>query len=116
MNSPINTLDSSKINTSTPIKSKVKPSLFSYRLMISYRFVLALLGGYIIASLSAMVIAQYFAEEFRGGAAMSATLIAFVLWASAFIWVFMVNKTLKASIGIIVPILVLYIFYKMLGN
>ena len=115
MNSPIHALDPSKINSSTRIKCKSQTTPLSYRLMISYRFALALIAGYVLASLSAIVTAQYFAD-YRGSAAMSATLIAFVLWASAFIWVFMVNKTLKASLGIFIPVCVLFICYKILGN
>lgn len=47
---------------------------------------------------------------------MSATLIGFSLNAAAFIWVFMVNKTLKATLGIAIPGVLLYIAYKLLGN
>ena len=83
--------------------------------MIAYRFALALIGGYILSALSAMVIAQHFSDH-RGSAAMSATLIAFAIWTGVFIWVFMVNKTLKASLGVILPIAVFYILYKLLGN
>lgn len=93
---------------------KAKPHLTTYRVMIAYRFALAAFGGYALAALSAMVIAQYF-SDYRGSAAMSATLIAFILQAGAFIWVFMVNKTLKATLGIVIPTLILYIILKMLG-
>lgn len=47
---------------------------------------------------------------------MSATLVAFLLHTTAFIWVFMVNKTLKATLGIVVPCLVLFALIKILGN
>lgn len=115
MNSPINTLEVSENRSSLRVKNTSKTSSLSYRLMITYRFALALIGGYVLAALSAAVIAQYF-ESYRGSAAMSATLIAFTLWAGVFIWVFMVNKTLKASLGVILPIFIFYIFYKLLGN
>ena len=98
-----------------PTKQSVNTSLIGYRFMIFYRFALALIGGYVLASLSAVVIAQSFAES-RASAAMSATLVAFTLWACAFIWVFMVNKTLKASLGIILPSIFLFVIYKFLGN
>ena len=97
------------------VKAKTKNSLIAYRCMIFYRFVLAAFGGYILASLSAIVIAQIFAE-YRSSAAMSATLIAFCLNCAAYIWVFMVNKTLKATIGIVLPSLILFSIYKVLGN
>jgi hypothetical protein len=115
MNSPIKTLEVSENRASPRVKNLSKTSSLSYRLMITYRFALALIGGYILAALSAMVIAQYFSDH-RGSAAMSATLIAFTIWSGVFIWVFMVNKTLKASLGVILPIVVFYILYKLLGN
>ena len=96
-------------------KQSVNTSLISYRFMIFYRFALALIGGYVLASLSAVVIAQYFIE-YRASAAMSATLGAFLLQTTAFIWVFMVNKTLKATLGIVVPCLVLFALIRILGN
>ena len=105
------------ISKTSSVRRKKPPtsSLFSYRLMIAYRFLLALVGGYILAVLSSLVIAQTFASH-KGSAAMTATLLAFVIWAGAFIWVFMVNKTLKASLGIFVPMLGLYLLYQGLGH
>ena len=94
---------------------KVQASLTAYRLMILYRFMLAGLGGYLLASLAVIVIAQLFIDS-GSSAAMSATLIGFCLNAVAFIWVFMVNKTMKATLGIVIPSVLLYISYKFLGN
>ncbi len=105
------------LTTITPKSSKIMKSqtaLLLYRGMIFYRFSLALVGGYILAMLSAMVIAELFRED-RGSAAMSATLVAFTLWSCAFIWVFMVNKTRKATLGILIPALCLYFILKMMG-
>jgi hypothetical protein len=115
MNSPpIDAAES--LTKAAPVKkSKAEISLLSYRFMIFYRFILALVGGYILASLSAVLIAQYFADQ-RSSAAMASTLIAFCVQAGAFIWVFMVNKTLKASLGIFIPSLVIFFLIKMLGN
>lgn len=96
-------------------KSIEKAALVTYRVMIAYRFLLATVGGYLLASLCAIVIAQYFIE-YRSSAAMAATLIAFTVHTAAFIWVFMVNKTLKASLGIFIPCLILFILYKGMGN
>ncbi len=103
------------LTSKTSNETKFKPKIMSYRFMIFYRFLLATLGGYILASLVAIVIAQLF-SEFGTSAAMSATLIAFTLQACAFIWVFMVNKTLKASLGIMIPCVLLYIIYRFLGR
>lgn len=92
-----------------------KTVMLSYRFKVAYRFLLATVGGYLVASLCAIVIAQYFAE-YRSSAAVAATLIAFTVHTAAFIWVFMVNKTLKASLGIFTPCLILFILYKGMGN
>lgn len=112
--SQIDTL-TARVNTPSSIPVKTKPSILAYRCMIFYRFALALFGGYVLAALSAIVIAQLF-TEYRSSAAMAATLIAFTVHAVVFIWVFMVNKTLKASLGVIVPSLLLFATYKLLGN
>lgn len=102
--------------TSSSRKAKVKSSVsISYRVMIFYRFILAIFGGYLLATLSALVIAQYFAD-YRSSAATASVLIAFSLHCAAFIWVFMVNKTLKASLGILIPCLILWSIYKLLGS
>lgn len=115
MNSTLNSTTNS-IPTA-PVRKKTKQVAvpISYRIMIAWRFLLALVGGYIIAMYSSIVIAQLFVE-YRASAAMSATLIAFTLHACAFIWVFMVNKTLKASLGIILPALILFALTKVIGN
>lgn len=89
-------------------------SLTAYRLMIVWRFMLALLGGYVIAALSAILIAEIFSES-RSSAAIAGTLIAFVLQVAAFIWGFMVNSTVKASLGILITAAVLISFYKIMG-
>lgn len=113
--SQINAISATPALNKSLVKKQTKSSILKYRLMIFYRFVLALVGGYVLAMLSAIVIAEYFSEN-RGSAAMSATLIAFTLWTGAFIWVFMVNKTLKASLGIIIPSILLFAIYSFLGN
>jgi len=93
----------------------VQPKLTAYHFMIFYRFILAALGGYALATFAAMVIAQYF-SDYQSSAAISATMIAFLLQTGAFIWVFMVNKTLKATLGILVPAGLFYIAYQFLGK
>lgn len=104
-----------KQNVATIPKRTTNASLIAYRFMIFYRFALALVGGYVLASLSAIFIAEYFID-YRASAAISATLVAFTVHTVAFIWVFMVNKTLKATLGIVVPCLVLFAFIQILGN
>lgn len=103
------------VTPKAPTKLKAKPKMLAYRFMIFYRFLLAALGGYVLASLAAIVIAQTF-SEYDSSAAMSATFIGFTLQACAFIWVFIVNKTFKATIGIVLPTVLLYIIYLFLGQ
>ena len=102
-------------NPVTRSKQKVQPKLAAYRFMIFYRFMLAALGGYALASFAAMLIAQYF-SDYQSSAAISATMTGFLLQTAAFIWVFMVNKTLKATLGILVPAGLLYMAYQFLGK
>jgi|GEM_PF-1834498 len=69
-----------------------------YRLAVLYRFALALAGGYACASVTAMAIAAAFASH-RASAAAGATLAAFLVHATAFIWVFMAHSAAKATAG-----------------
>lgn len=97
------------------VKSKKKAVPLNYRTMIFYRFCLALFGGYALASLSAMAIAELLAQD-RMNAVMTATLLAFVLHCAVFIWVFMVSKTLKASLGVLLPCAVLFCILQFVGQ
>ena len=103
-------------NASLKIKSKVltDSTLFKYRCVVFYRFVLALFGGYLLSALTAIVIAKAFIDS-RATAAIAATLLAFCIHCAAFIWVFMVHKTSKASLGIFIPCLVLWLTSQFLG-
>ncbi|AOA58373.1 hypothetical protein [Acinetobacter larvae] len=87
-----------------------KPYYLSYRLKIFYRFILALVGGYLLASFSAMFISLAFSQH-PASAVMSATMLAFIIHCAVFIWTFMVNSTLKASLGVIIPIIMAYLIY-----
>ncbi len=89
--------------------------LIRYRCMIAYRCLLALLGGYVFASLTAITIGQIFAE-YRSSAASAATLIGFVVHVAVFIWVFMVQKTRIASLGVLLPCIGLFLLNHYLGS
>ncbi|TCB68819.1 hypothetical protein [Acinetobacter sp. ANC 4178] len=97
---------------------KIKPqsdsALLKYRGMVLYRFVLAIFGGYLLSALTAIVVAKAFID-YRASAAIAATLLAFSIHCAAFIWVFMVHKTLKASLGIFIPCFVLWLTSQFLG-
>ena len=94
-----------ELNASTVLNTdrfKYLSPLLTYRLMISYRFLLAIVGGYALASYSAIVIAKIFAEQ-RADAVLSATYLAFCIYCAAFIWVFIFKNTLKATLVIVLP-------------
>ena len=103
-------------STTAPPKRKVAKAAvpWQYRLMILYRFILAGIGGYLLASLSAINIAKAMADT-PSSAATTATLLAFCIYTAAFIWVFMVQKTLKASLGILLPCALLYVIHFGVG-
>jgi len=111
----LDVMNTSIANPSLNTRIKSPSSLFRYRAMIFYRFLVAVFGGYLLASLSALVLAKTFAD-FRVSSVMSATMIAFMIHCAAFIWVFMVNKTLKASLGIFIPCLILFVIHQVWGN
>lgn len=100
--------------TANKVRATKKGIPLRYRGMILYRFMLALFGGYALASLSAMFIARVFVQD-RMSAALGATLTAFAIHCAVFIWVFMVNRTLKASLGVLLPCLVLFCALLVLG-
>ena len=95
-------------------KSQTDSSLLKYRCMVLYRFILAIVGGYLLSALTAIVVAKAFID-YRAAAVMAATLLAFSIHCAAFIWVFMVHKTLKASLGIFIPCLLLWLTSQFLG-
>ena len=91
--------------------NKVKPKpqgLLKYRWMIFGRFVLAIFGGYAFSALSAMCIANAF-PEMRTSAVLSATMLSFVVHCAVFIWVFLVNSTIKAWLGVLIPCVVFFL-------
>lgn len=94
-------------------KYKVEPkSLLSYRMMIFGRFVLSMFGGYYLSAILAMCLSVFFVNEpIKASAVMAVTMLAFVIHCGVFIWVFMVNSTVKAWLGVIIPSIVLTLIY-----
>ncbi len=99
----------------TKVSSKKKvenSSIVKYRLMIFSRVVLAILGGYYFSAISAMLIGSAFlSEPLKANAVLSGTMLAFVIHCAVFIWVFMVNSTIKAWLGVVVPSLFMTLIY-----
>ncbi|MCH7336364.1 iron transporter [Acinetobacter sp. NIPH 2699] len=94
-------------------KKKVEQSsLIKYRLMIFSRFILAIFGGYYFAAIAATLIGFLFSTEpSKANAVFAATMLAFVIHCAVFIWVFLVNSTLKVWLGIIFPSVLMTVIY-----
>lgn len=71
-----------------------------YRLLVLSRIVVAALGGYALASAMAVLLALVWPLP-RAEAVMASTLLGFVWYAVAVIWVFSVRSVLRAWIGIL---------------
>ncbi|VFR31829.1 FIG024006: iron uptake protein [plant metagenome] len=71
-----------------------------YRLLVLSRIVVAALGGYALASAMAVLLALVWPLP-RAEAVMVSTLLSFVWYAVAVIWVFSVRSVLRAWIGIL---------------
>ena len=84
-----------------------------YRVMIGYRFLLAIFGGYALSALVAMVTSLSFPEQ-QASATLSGTLLAFCVHTGVFIWVFMVQSTRKATLGVLIPAVIFAIAYWLL--
>ncbi|VFR39510.1 FIG024006: iron uptake protein [plant metagenome] len=71
-----------------------------YRLLVLSRIVVAALGGYALASAMAVLLALVWPLP-RAEAVMASTLLGFVWYAVAVIWVFSVRSVLRAWVGIL---------------
>lgn len=93
------------------------PSSFGrYRAMIAYRFLLAIVGGYVLSALIAAVMALGFPASVQAPATLSGTMLAFVVYTGVFIWVFMVHSTRKASLGVFIPLALFALIYWLIKN
>lgn len=102
-------LDKARKITKKQAKSS---SLLKYRLMIFSRFVLAIFGGYYFAAIAAMLVGFLCSSEpSRANAVFGATMLAFVVHCILFIWIFMVNSTLKVWLGVILPSILMTVMY-----
>lgn len=101
------------VSTKRATKKQVEQSsLIQYRLMIFSRFVLAIFGGYYFAAIATMLSGYLFSSEpLKASAVFSATMLAFVIHCAIFIWIFMVNSTLKVWLGVVIPSLAMTVLY-----
>ncbi len=78
----------------------------SYRLSIASRAVAAILGGYALTALATFALAIFLPLS-RAEASMTATLLSFLIYTCAVIWVFATRTAWRAWVGIAVPAVVL---------
>jgi hypothetical protein len=76
-----------------------------YHRQITLRVVIAILGGYALANITAILL-SYLLPMPKSDAVMTGILLSFAIYAGAIIWVFAVRSMHKAWLGLIVPSLV----------
>lgn len=81
-------------------------ALASYRLAVASRAVAAIVGGYVLTALATFALA-IFLPLARAEASMTATLLSFVIYTCAVIWVFATRTAWRAWAGIVVPAVLL---------
>ena len=74
----------------------------SYRLTVASRTVAAILGGYALSALASFALAIFLPMS-KAEASMTATLLSFLIYTCAVIWVFATRTAWRAWIGIIAP-------------
>jgi len=78
----------------------------SYRLAVTSRSLAALLGGYLLASMASVCITLLLPLP-QVDAAMTGMMLSFVFYLLAFIWCFACRSAWHASLGMLVPSLLL---------
>lgn len=78
----------------------------SYRLAVLSRLVAAVAGGYALASLSTSLLAAWLPMA-RADAVMTATMLSFIVFTIAVIWVFAARDAWHAWGGLVLPLLLL---------
>ncbi|CAG9168497.1 DUF3649 domain-containing protein [Cupriavidus respiraculi] len=77
-------------------------SLLRYRLAVASRAVAAIGGGYVLAAAATTVLSLVLPLS-RSEAVVTATLLSFLVYAGAVIWVFAARSAWRAWIGIALP-------------
>ena len=78
----------------------------AYRLSVASRVVAAILGGYALTALATMALAISLPMS-KAEASMAATLLSFLIYTCAVIWVFATRTAMRAWIGIVAPAVIL---------
>ena len=77
-----------------------------YRLGVASRAVAAIFGGYAVSGMSSAVLALYMPTS-RAEAALTGTMVAYVVYPCAVMWVFAARSAARAWLGLAVPAAVL---------
>lgn len=96
-------------------KKSQRHILFHYRVLVALRFVVAIFGGYLLASVTAkcLSLSPILPEA---SMVLAATMLAFVLHVLVVIWVFLVHSLLNVCLGIFMSTLVVYVVYIVLSG
>lgn len=73
-----------------------------HRWMVASRALAAIVGGYAVAALGAAALAVYLPLP-RADAALTGTLLSFLIYAGAVIWVFAARDAGRAWLGVLLP-------------
>lgn len=84
---------------------KLQPNT-SYRWQIASRVAVAILGGYALANITAILL-SYLLPMPKSDAVMTGILLSFAIYTGAIMWVFTVRSVHKACAGLIAPSLIL---------
>jgi hypothetical protein len=77
-----------------------------YRWQIALRVTVAMLGGYALANIAAILL-SYLLPMPKSDAVMTGILLSFAIYAGAIMWMFAVRSVHKAWLGLAMPSLVL---------
>ena len=86
----------------------------AYRLSVASRVVAAILGGYVLTALATMALAVFLPMS-KAEASLTATLLSFLIYGCAVIWVFATRTAWRAWTGIVVPAVVLAVLIWLQG-
>lgn len=86
-----------------------------YRLVVLSRTLAAIVGGYVVSSLSTMVLARLLPMA-PADAVMTATMLSFAIFTCAVIWVFAARSAVRAWLGLALPSLLLALLAWLTGT
>ncbi|MDQ8934533.1 hypothetical protein [Acinetobacter rudis] len=97
----------SQIFKSERTQTSARFLLLKYRLTVLYRFIIALLGGYVLATVSALYVLEL-CQPVLASTVLAATMLAFVVHVITFMVVFISRSSSYAALLVVVPSAVFY--------